>query len=116
MIKEGFELLEKNKETIFRVIDTVKNIFRTLCDMDSKLQTDTAGKLEITIDGGENVLVELEILLVRHNPIRVVFYNYSYQKLFEFDLLTDDDCLHMEGDNGYQKIVKTIEERLSYLV
>ena len=136
-IKQAFKMLKENRCKIPMILDVAREM---ICD--TLLLCDVfyaAGNLDVTLDSrmyridtleGEEVSkcstsecfevqVEIQIILMRHNPIDVVFVlskGLDKIELLRYSLLTFNDSLHLECFEDFLEIRKEVEKELDLLI
>jgi len=133
----GIQILQNNKEKILKIVDEAHVIDKRLTDLWDKKELcyNACGKLEIDIDerllkrqGREWIEVDMTsdpsagwivltffIDLERHNPMRLVvnWMNFAKtKKIFELDVIHDEDYLHLETEDDVPWIKRKISQRI----
>jgi len=137
----GIQMLRDNKEKILKLIDEVHVIHRMLVNLwdEKELCYSTWGKLEIDIDSkllerqGQEwvdvdtssdpsagwIILTLFVELMRHNPMRLTvswMKSAIPRKIFEIELMHDEDYLHLESKDHIPEIKEKISRRIDIFI
>lgn len=63
----------------------------------------------------KSILIEVIVSISRHHPTVLRFRHICGRIIFQTNLLTFDDCLHMESKEDLEEIKKLLRERIAKL-